>query len=160
MSGSETASSAQRRAPKPEGFGHGQLCAEHDRLGLRLQRIQAALRAGDLEATKSEFWRFCKAIESHMRLEETIVFPQFRQSGLVPDCELLEELIEEHGQIRAQLESIGTLLGRGGPASEPLERLGALLNAHEAKEELFLYPMLFHLADSDFVSKLFHSIHR
>jgi len=145
---------------RPEGFGHGQLCAEHDRLGLQLQRIQAELTAGSLETAKAKFQQFRAALESHQRLEETILFPQFRQSGIVPDCELIGELYEEHEMIRGQIETVQASLERDGKVNELLEQLGALLNAHESKEELFLYPMLFHLADPDFVAELFHSVHR
>lgn len=157
---SNPASTAPSGGFKPEGFGHGQLCAEHDLLGLQMQRIQTELTAGKLETAKAKFQQFRAALESHQRLEETILFPQFRQSGIVPDCELIGELCEEHEMIRGYVESIQERLDRDGKASELLEQLGAVLNAHESKEELFLYPMLFHLADPDFVAELFHSVHR
>lgn len=159
MNYSDTSGFGSVSEQTPRGFGHGQLCADHDRLGLKLQHVHAAVREDDLETAKATLQRFTGALENHLRLEETVLFPQFQQSGLMHESTIIGELLREHGELRRLSESVLSRLQRGESAEEGLGKLTALLNAHESKEELFLYPTLFHLADPGFVTELFHRVY-
>ena len=152
-----------QRDPRPGSeippFEHGHLCAEHDLLALRLHELRSTVARGDLEAGVEEFARFRACLERHMRVEDEILFPKFALLGPDSTRELIRGLVTEHDRARDLCDSIQDSLASGLPVPVDLDSLAQLLSSHEAKEELFLYPLLFHLADPGSVAELFHRIH-
>jgi iron-sulfur cluster repair protein YtfE (RIC family) len=135
-------------------FAHGCLCADHDRLGALLQRVRAAASQDDRTEALAVFEHFRDSIESHMRIEEEILFPKICHMEIPAHCELMQSLKDEHAEIRSLSSRLGEAIALGMPDEERLEALESLLSAHEAKEELFLYPMVFRLANPELIAEL------
>lgn len=133
-------------------FEHGKLCADHDRLGTRLHAIREAIARGQRPAV--EFGKFKNQLERHMRVEEDILFPAFCEARLMPDPDMVGDLLVEHGEIRRLLEAIRYDLKHQLPPTPLLDALAALLESHEATEEIFLFPILSHVGDPSVAAKL------
>ena len=79
---------------------------------------------------------FANNLERHFRAEEEILFPVIR-SFASEGQSLIEDLIREHQQIRAE---VGRLEGKGSLA-KVLFDLGDLLERHIRREERELFPL-------------------
>lgn len=97
---------------------------------------------GEWKAAREAFRLFDEAMQRHMAMEESVLFPAFEQAtGIVAGPTRV--MREEHRQIRGLLAGIGSTLderdgaGYGGHA----ETLNMLLQQHNIKEESMLYPM-------------------
>ena len=78
---------------------------------------------------------FSKNLERHFQAEEEILFPAIR-SCASESWQMVEDLIEEHRQIRAEVE----LLEEKGNLAKVLFDLGDLLERHIRREERELFP--------------------
>jgi len=151
MSESKTSMGADRGFPALE---HGHLCAEKDRLGSRCQSIRQLLSHGELREASKSLARFEVSMARHMRIEEEILFPKFSDAAPQTAQLLVEELRRDHEALRGLLESLAATLERGCSALEELDRFAGLLNAHEAKEEMYVYPTIFHLVQPSEMARI------
>jgi hemerythrin superfamily protein len=139
--------------------GHGQLCADHDRMTSSLHLACAALRENRAAEANRFFTRFIALLETHMRSEEGELFPKLAEMGQPIHRELLDELLREHETVRVLVAAIRSDFGQSTASLSKLEKLLRTLSSHESKEEMYVYPMIFHLARSDSVAKRYRNKH-
>jgi iron-sulfur cluster repair protein YtfE (RIC family) len=112
----------------------------HRRLDEMLDRVKKAVDIGSWSDARSGFARFQSELETHMRIEEDLMFPSFEAitgTGFGPPAVMRAE----HGQIRGLLTSIEGLLRDEQAIDEAAGALETLLPAHNTKEERIVYPM-------------------
>ena len=134
---------------------HGRLCADHDRLTSCLHLACAALRDGRPAESNQFFTRFRELVEHHMRSEEAILFPKLATMGEPVHWELLDVLVSEHDALRPRIAAVQASLDNGTASVAEIEELLRALTSHETKEEMYLYPILFRLAEPDGVKRLY-----
>jgi iron-sulfur cluster repair protein YtfE (RIC family) len=79
---------------------------------------------------------FANNLVAHFRAEEEVLFPRIR--GLVPEsAEIVEQLMDEHRQLRDAVAQLDTDAGLG----KLLFNFGDLLERHIRKEERELFPL-------------------
>jgi len=113
--------------------------AHHRRLDDILERVEIAVETGNLAEARRQFALFRSDLEEHIRVEEDLMFPSFeavmgRMRG--PTAVMRGE----HAAILAVADTADELLAEGGDAGDTLDELMALLETHNGKEELVLYP--------------------
>ena len=79
---------------------------------------------------------FSKNLESHFRAEEEVVFPLLRSSAS-ESRPLIEDLVQEHGEIRRLVARLQDAPG----LSKVLFDLGDILERHIRREERELFPL-------------------
>lgn len=142
---------AERGFPALE---HGRLCAEKDRLGSRCQNIRQLLTHGEMREASKALARFQASMAQHMRIEEEILFPKFSDAEPRTSRPLVEELRRDHEALRELLEELASTLERGRSALEQLDQFAGLLNAHESKEEMYVYPTIFQLVEPSELARM------
>jgi len=151
MRDSMNSNSADQGIPALE---HGKLCAEKDRLGSRCQSIRHLLTHGELREASKALARFQASMAQHMRIEEEILFPKFSDAEPNTAQPLVQELRRDHEELRALLEGLASTLEKGLSALEQLDQFAGLLNDHEAKEEMYVYPTIFHLVEPSELARM------
>ncbi|HEX6999297.1 MAG TPA: hemerythrin domain-containing protein [Gammaproteobacteria bacterium] len=130
---------------RPDGQGRtisGYLARDHDRLDDVLREVERLL--GDRRETEAResFAEFCCGLDRHITVEEEILFPHFeRESGITQGPTVV--MRAEHGKMRQWMDAASTALagGQGAAFTDAVDQLKALLESHNTKEELILYPM-------------------
>src|SRR5262249_54767550 len=79
---------------------------------------------------------FQSDLETHFEVEEKVVFQEMR--GIEEARSTIEELSEEHGQIRSLVDQMHR--GQGRQLASLLQQFADLLEAHIRKEERVLFP--------------------
>ncbi len=93
--------------------------------------------APGLHQRAQEFLSFYgKNLIQHFRAEETVLFPTMR-SAVPPSAIIIDELIEDHEQIRKAIPLLESESGLGKLVFD----LGDLLERHIRKEERQLFPL-------------------
>ena len=78
-----------------------------------------------------------RALRHHIWVEETLHFPPLRAGGLVAP---LMVMVREHGEIWDLMDRLESEVGAGVDPQPTWQALMAVLEAHNAKEELIVYP--------------------
>ncbi|HEX2866631.1 MAG TPA: hemerythrin domain-containing protein [Ignavibacteriales bacterium] len=87
----------------------------------------------------------------HFNAEENVLYPFVKRRDAHLD-RLFNEILEEHRQIKKQVEA---LLEEGGnPIEEKLDTLGRLIDSHVRKEERELFPRIQEVFSEDELNKL------
>jgi len=112
-------------------------CDEH------FSAAEAAVAGGDLERAGSALAAFAAALERHLGVEESELFPAFEsRTGMTEGPTAMmriehAEMRELLGQLRAALEA-----GDAGEFLGLADTLNVLLQQHNLKEEQVLYALL------------------
>lgn len=119
------------------------LAYDHKRCDDLFARADGSVVQRDWEQAALHFLHFHQALERHLVMEESILFPAFRNA--VPNAAgPLGMLHVEHGHIRGMAERIHEALSRSDPVDFMIhsETFALLMQQHSLKEEDMLYPML------------------
>lgn len=131
----------------------GPLQHEHREIDAQLAEFEAALRVG--EWRPAPLAEAASALRHHIYLEEAFVFPPLRAAGLFGPIAVM---YREHGEIWQALDEVE---GHAATAVDPtaaleaFRNLAVLLESHNAKEELIVYPE----ADSGIAGSALEEIH-
>jgi hemerythrin-like domain-containing protein/uncharacterized protein (DUF2249 family) len=117
---------------------------DHGRLDGLEQAAAEAWTAGQARAAARFQLRFVDGLQRHIRFEESVLFPEFeRVTRTSPDAGPTGVMRLEHRMIEEKLALIRDAALRGVPPAKAVRaELRELLEAHDAKEEHVLYPML------------------
>lgn len=111
---------------------------EHHEIDAGIEEFVAAQSAGDVEL--HTLTRAMDALRRHIYLEEELVFPPLRASGLFA---AIMVMLREHGEIWTVMDALESEVATdptGTAVRERCAELVALLEAHNAKEEPIIYP--------------------
>lgn len=117
------------------GHDHGRL----DDILVEVERLLEERRETD--ACES-FAEFCCGLDRHITVEEEILFPHFeRETGITNGPTVV--MRAEHMEIRQWMGAASAALSSGQTAAfeDAVDRLKAVLDSHNMKEEHILYPM-------------------
>ena len=122
------------------------LVHDHRRLEELRDRAGRALRTGNSGEAAGVFAQFDKGLRHHIRVEEELLFPALeREGGLRRDFGPTGVMIAEHRTIEGLLERLARefsgAAGTESAGAAAMDQLTAILEAHDAKEEMVLYPM-------------------
>ena len=118
------------------------MLADHRRCDDLFAAAEAAAANNDPAAAQAEFAAFHQGMRHHLGMEETILFPAFEQatgSNMGPTRIMRmehEQMRELFAQMQAALDARDTSTYAG-----LAETLLILMQQHNMKEELMLYPM-------------------
>ncbi len=129
------------------------LSGVHDRLGRLFEDHQFALIRGDLQDARRLLARFANGIRAHIRHEEDVLLPVYKERVKVTRVGDPETIRDEHRQIDAALRKIeactteldregGTWEGKVLHLLEEQYRFKQLLKHHNDREDRSLYPLL------------------
>ena len=76
----------------------------------------------------------------HLQLEEEHLFPAFAACG--GDSLLLDEVLEEHQELRSLAATLAGQTAAGHASSETMAQLADVLEAHVRREERVLFPLI------------------
>lgn len=111
---------------------------EHHEIDAGIEEFVAGQAGGDPDL--EPLTRATAALRRHIYLEEVLVFPPLRASGLFA---AIMVMLREHGEIWDAMDALEAEVSTD-PASEAVRtrcaELLALLEAHNAKEEPIIYP--------------------
>lgn len=116
----------------------GPLEDEHHEIDAQLGAFEAALRTG--EWRPEPLSEAAAILRHHIYLEEGFLFPPLRAAGLFGPITVM---CREHGEIWQMLDELEQHVAGGtdvGAALRAYQTLKALLESHNAKEELIVYP--------------------
>lgn len=122
------------------------LVHDHRRLHELRKRARSAVEAGDHGEARIAFAQFDSGLRHHIRVEEDLLFPALeREGGLRRDSGPIGVMIAEHREIEGLLDQLARKFSDEAGANDedesPMNQLTAMLEAHDAKEEMVLYPM-------------------
>ncbi len=118
-------------------YGH-----DHDELDNYLKEFQA-LKHKDFSKAKPFFRAFKTGLLRHILWEEEILFPVFEAKMGMKEGGPTAVMRHEHAQIKEILEALHQKVRRQEPDSDEGEQaLIAILEAHNQKEEMILYPAI------------------
>ena len=116
--------------------------ADHNRLDELLRQFQQLKRI-DFAKAKPFFREFKFGLQRHITWEEEILFPFFEQKTGSGGFGPTDVMRREHILIKERLEEAHNFVKRSDPDGDIAERsLEGVLAAHNAKEEIILYPAL------------------
>ena len=112
---------------------------------------ESAVAKGDWSLAANEWQIFTRELDAHLEAEESILFPRFEQAtGITQGPSMV--MRSEHEQMRALVQQLTQALA----ASDKEQYLGlsetlmVLMQQHNMKEEMMLYPMSQqHINDGD-----------
>jgi hemerythrin-like domain-containing protein len=116
---------------------------DHDRLDAVLYEVFALVSEGSLAHAAERFAEFDAGMARHIRLEDEVLFPEFRaRSGLTGGPTELAG--REHQVISEALADMKGALASGDAKAffAARKKFLAVLPAHHAKEEQLLYPVI------------------
>jgi len=114
---------------------------EHHRIDVLGEKAFLALDAGRPEEAQRLYAAFHHGLARHIQVEEELLFPVFEMRTGLPHGGPTSVLRAEHEQVGMILGEIARDLGKGGRAvDERHQALRQILNDHNRKEELILYP--------------------
>ncbi|WP_281558800.1 hemerythrin domain-containing protein [Thalassomonas sp. RHCl1] len=112
---------------------------------------ESAVAIGNWPLAQEEWQIFTRELEAHLEAEETILFPRFEQAtGITQGPTMV--MRGEHEQMRALVQQLNQALAA---ADQEVylglsETLMVLMQQHNMKEEMMLYPMSQqHISDGD-----------
>lgn len=111
---------------------------EHRDIDAGLGRFAEGVPQGEWRS--GELATAARALRRHIYLEETLLFPSLRAAGLVAPVMVM---VREHGEIWQALDEVEAHDGQRTDRKAALDaytRLMRLLEAHNGKEEVILYP--------------------
>jgi hemerythrin-like domain-containing protein len=113
--------------------------AHHRRLDDILEGVEIAIESGNASEARRQFALFRGGLDEHIRIEEELMFPSFEaiMGRLRGPTAVMRG---EHAAILAAADVVDGLLVDGRVADEAVADLMALLETHNGKEELVLYP--------------------
>jgi hemerythrin-like domain-containing protein len=111
------------------------LLEDHERIRLLLDRLVAAVRANDREASTKLWAKVEETLLKHLDVEEMFVFPALRDKN-ASEIDLLRK---EHDAIRRQMGDIGLCLELHTARCEMVEEFCANLRAHAEREDALAY---------------------
>ncbi len=119
------------------------LSDDHHRCDALLAEAEGAVAQNDWEAAGRLLREFTEALETHLRMEETVLFPRLLSATGGGATGPVGVMRREHDQMRQVLRSIlAELPARSADAClGEVETLFLLMQQHNAKEEQILYPM-------------------
>ncbi len=103
---------------------------------------ESAVAKGDWATAETSFAAFAKELEVHLQMEENMLFPQFEQAtGITAGP--TQVMRGEHEQMRALVAQLNqTMASQNKDEFLGLsETLMVLMQQHNMKEEMMLYPM-------------------
>lgn len=112
------------------------LSRDHARLERLYERLVSAYRNGDWSSVRAEWDVFEPALQAHMTMEESRVFPLFRTAH----PREADALLDEHAELRGKLSAFGVRVELHALPLDEVEALIAQLRAHAACEDRLLYP--------------------
>ncbi len=111
----------------------------------RLRFLANREAAPDLSWLLRAFGPLAETLHHHHHAEEAMLFPLVeRQTGVLP-----EKLIDDHGDLTAAIEEVGTSLGEGRDVERALtaiSRFDHVLTTHLDREERLVVPVLLALS--------------
>jgi hemerythrin-like domain-containing protein len=116
--------------------------SDHKRCDDLFLAAEKAVAAGDWSNAQKQYGEFHKAVEKHFSMEEQVLFPDFERahgSAIGPTQVMRLEHEQMRGLIRALQQALAAedkdaFLGEA-------DTLLVLMQQHNAKEEMMLYPM-------------------
>lgn len=111
------------------------LLDDHRRLDALLDRLLAAVRADDREASQKTWKKVEEGLLRHFDVEEMFVFPSLRD-GYGTE---VEQLRREHDGLRRQLGELGLAVELHTLRCEAIEKLCAALREHAEREDSLAY---------------------
>lgn len=110
---------------------------EHREIDAGLAAFTDALAAGEWRLASLQ--SAARALRRHIYVEEEMLFPALRSAGLFGPVAVM---LREHGEIWTALDDLerAAEAGHGDDARLVYSRLVALLESHNQKEEVILYP--------------------
>ncbi|MDE2306779.1 MAG: hemerythrin domain-containing protein [Xanthomonadaceae bacterium] len=118
------------------------LTADHGDCDELFAKAENAAADGDRAVAQAAYAGFEAAMERHLSIEETVLFPEFEaRSGMVGGPTAVMRM--EHGQIRAMMAQLRQAL-EDRELDDFLglsETLHILIQQHNMKEEQMLYPL-------------------
>lgn len=115
---------------------------DHERLD-SLFRSYQALKRSNVPKAKEAFKQFKFGLQRHIVWEEELLFPVWEQKTGMTEGGPTQVMRMEHRQIGRWLEAIHDKVHEGSADSdEAEERLIAVLESHNMKEERILYPAI------------------
>ena len=118
------------------------LIHDHRRFEAALQDCEDAAGAGDWKAAVKVFHSFVDDLKLHMRMEDEVIYPVFREEVQDPHDEL-SELIDEHVHLARLLTDLARVMKNKDfdHLEESLVPLYQAMTAHNAHEERVLSRM-------------------
>ena len=115
---------------------------DHDRLAELFGQFRSS-KTNDPAAAREMFEEFKSGLERHIAWEEDILFPVFEAHTGMHETGPTAVMREEHRLIKHFLDTLGRKLQRGDLATDEDETgLLTILEEHNSKEELILYPAI------------------
>jgi hemerythrin-like domain-containing protein len=126
------------------------LSAQHGRFDRLLVDVQAIVDRGDFPDARDRHAELARAVDQHLVLEETTLFPLYEEK-LEVMVGPTRALRREHGEIRRLIDETGVALANLDAAGFLVAQLGLgrLLRVHAEREERLLYPVIDRLAGED-----------
>lgn len=112
-----------------------------------LDRLRAAVRAGDREAMQTRWATLERVLLQHLDVEEVFVFPALKKDHAAE----VEALLQEHAAIRRQIGELGLALELHTLRSEAIESFCGFLRDHAARENAMAYAQADRLLAADLV---------
>src|SRR5690348_10381703 len=115
---------------------------DHDRLDQLLEDY-VSKKTADGDRAVECFREFKDGLERHMTWEEELLFPLWETKTGMRDSGPTVVMRREHQQIREFLTRMEAALSTGTmPTADDDTGLAGVVAAHNAKEEMVLYPMI------------------
>jgi iron-sulfur cluster repair protein YtfE (RIC family) len=119
------------------------LADDHRLIDAILARLETFVRKRELTAAAEHFAVFQQRLETHIGVEETVLFPIFElAAGSTGPTSVMRR---EHAELRNIVRALGATLSPAQASVDQtslLRELSRLLGSHNQKEERVLYPQL------------------
>lgn len=118
------------------------MTGDHRHCDEMLAAVEAAVNESDWDKAARLTADFLRAMEHHLTMEESVLFPAFEQkTGMAGGPTMI--MREEHRQMRDLFSQMQWALDakEGGEFLDTTETLLVLMQQHNMKEEGILYPM-------------------
>jgi hemerythrin-like domain-containing protein len=111
------------------------LLEDHKRIDALLDRLVAAVRADDREASQKVWKKAEDVLLKHLDVEEMFVFPALREGHAAE----IDRLRKEHDGLRRQMGEIGLSLELHTARCEAIESFCTALREHAEREDSMAY---------------------
>jgi len=124
---------------------------DHRDCDARWVDVEELLDTADIEAARSAWQKYNKAMHRHLAMEEEVLFPAFDAKSGMAGSGPVAVMKMEHQQMRGLLKQIGEAIeaGNAEEAMDTGDTLLMLIQQHNIKEESTLYPMAESLLSGD-----------
>lgn len=114
---------------------------QHRLLDIQFDELLQRAATGDWRECDAIWDGFSRALGQHMADEERRLFPDFARIGPMA-AKIVQQLREEHEELRSRLQSIGVAIQLHAARAEELQDLVRVLREHAAREGQSIYPWL------------------